>query len=91
VLLDVLSTIKGLKESPSAYLEKAENDDLVKNVIKENTEDALMHGAFGAPTIIVTKEGSSEPEMFFGSDRFEHIAAYLDEPYLGYNPSSSKL
>ncbi len=77
----------------AAFLEQVNNDENVKKTLKDNTQEALASGAFGAPTMIVKKlDGSNKkPEMFFGSDRFDHIAAYLNVPFLGNNPQPSKL
>ncbi|KAJ2014799.1 hypothetical protein GGI14_004646 [Coemansia sp. S680] len=36
---------------------------------------------FGAPTILAYKAGSTKPQLFFGSDRFEHLAMYLDREF----------
>jgi len=48
------------------------------------TDEAIEEGAFGAPTLILTKSDGCK-EMFFGSDRFHHIALSLGEdPALPY-------
>ena len=44
------------------------------------TKEAVDAGAFGAPIIICEKDGNKE--MFFGSDRFDHIARFLQVEYL---------
>ncbi|KAJ1898013.1 hypothetical protein LPJ66_003014 [Kickxella alabastrina] len=49
--------------------------------VKQNTADVEQMKGFGAPTILVYKKGESEPQMYFGSDRFEHIAIYLDKEF----------
>ncbi|EEQ98759.1 Glutathione S-transferase kappa, putative [Perkinsus marinus ATCC 50983] len=43
------------------------------------------YNAFGAPTIVVHVCG--KPHMFFGSDRWEHIAFLLNKDYYGINPA----
>lgn len=35
------------------------------------------------PWIIVTRKQDGQEAKFFGSDRFEQIAAFLDVPYKG--------
>lgn len=44
----------------------------MKEALKDNTAEALGHGAFGAPTMVL--DGS---EMFFGCDRLELLAQSL--------------
>lgn len=39
--------------------------------------------AFGVPWLVVRKTPTSEPEMFFGSDRFHHIAQHLGVTWYG--------
>ncbi|OAA78297.1 glutathione S-transferase kappa 1 [Akanthomyces lecanii RCEF 1005] len=51
-----------------------------KDSVKKETDEALAKGAFGAPWIWATNaKGESEP--FFGSDRFNHVYAFLDIPF----------
>ncbi|PWN19529.1 thioredoxin-like protein [Microstroma glucosiphilum] len=71
----------GLKETRTLLNEEA----------KKLVEDG---GAFGAPWIVTTRpDGRSV--SFFGSDRTEQIAAFLEKPYKGPmadgRPSASKL
>jgi glutathione S-transferase kappa 1 len=69
----------------------------VKDALKRHTEDAVQTGAFGAPWFVVenNQPGSSETQVFFGSDRMESIALFLGVKYYGPNPThllnSSKL
>jgi len=68
----------------------------VKIELTKTTNDALSMGAFGAPCIIANKRGgplNSNPkiergqiEMFFGSDRIEFMAAFLNLPWYGPVP-----
>ncbi|OAA73918.1 glutathione S-transferase kappa 1 [Cordyceps fumosorosea ARSEF 2679] len=51
-----------------------------KDSVKQETDVALSKGAFGAPWIWVTN-AKGEEEPFFGSDRFNHIYAFLDIPF----------
>ena len=43
----------------------------VKETLKNNTEEAVKRGAFGAPTFFVGDE------MFFGQDRLDFVEAAL--------------
>ncbi|XP_064415426.1 glutathione S-transferase kappa 1 [Latimeria chalumnae] len=63
----------------------------VKNRLKQTTDEALKHGAFGMPTIVAHVDGV--PHMYFGSDRFELLAYLLGEKWLGPIPEqpTSKL
>lgn len=45
--------------------------------LHENTENAIKAGAFGVPTMLVTRGSDGTTELFFGSDRFHHIAAFI--------------
>jgi 2-hydroxychromene-2-carboxylate isomerase len=49
----------------------ATQDAAVKEALKNNTDEAIKRGAFGAPTFFV---GS---EMFWGNDRLQLLSAYL--------------
>ncbi|KAH8894984.1 thioredoxin-like protein [Thozetella sp. PMI_491] len=52
----------------------------IKDALKASTQEALDHGAFGAPWLWVTNsKGVSEP--FFGSDRFHFVFKYLELPF----------
>ena len=86
VLQAALTPIFNKEPSPLAkvqsYLQLA-SDPQIKQIFKENTDEAVAKGVFGAPTFIVKKAGSSEELLFFGSDRIEMIAATLGLPYPG--------
>ncbi|MDP3814965.1 2-hydroxychromene-2-carboxylate isomerase [Pseudomonas sp.] len=56
--------------SPAEF-EQLVNDEAVKQRLKDNTEEAVKRGAFGAPTFFV---GS---EMHFGQDRLDFVAEAL--------------
>ncbi|OHE94636.1 DSBA-like thioredoxin domain-containing protein [Colletotrichum orchidophilum] len=52
----------------------------IKDSVKAKTQEAIDHGAFGAPWFwAVNDQGKGEP--FFGSDRFHFIYEYLSVPY----------
>lgn len=56
----------------------------VEQIYIENNNQALHLGAFGVPTMIITRHGDNAQEYYFGSDRFHHIAHFL-----GKDPSSA--
>ncbi|KAL6067598.1 Glutathione S-transferase kappa 1 [Balamuthia mandrillaris] len=72
----------------------------VKQKLKQTTAEAVERGSFGAPTMFVfkdvpveqlqggwTAEGTRDKgEMFFGSDRFHHIAQLLGKQFDGPSP-----
>jgi 2-hydroxychromene-2-carboxylate isomerase len=47
------------------------SSDRIKDRLRENTNEAIRRGAFGAPTMFVGDE------MFFGNDRFEFVMQAL--------------
>lgn len=57
---------------------KDEFDEELKRITKE----AVDAGGFGAPTMLITNE-EGKTEFFFGSDRFEHIAAFIGREWKG--------
>ena len=48
------------------------SDVAVKDTLKKNTETAIARGTFGVPTFVVGDE------LFWGSDRMDHIELALD-------------
>ncbi|MGE6760546.1 2-hydroxychromene-2-carboxylate isomerase [Corallococcus interemptor] len=54
-----------------ALLERAQQPE-VKDRVRKNTEDALAHGAFGVPSVLV------DDEMFWGVDSLGHLERYLE-------------
>ena len=49
------------------------SDPAVKQALKDNTEEAVRRGAFGAPTMFVGQA------MFFGQDRLDFVREALAE------------
>jgi 2-hydroxychromene-2-carboxylate isomerase len=49
------------------------SESAVKEALKNNTDEAVRRGAFGAPTMFVGKE------MFFGQDRLDFVREALTE------------
>nr|WP_298166862.1 2-hydroxychromene-2-carboxylate isomerase [uncultured Pseudomonas sp.] len=54
-----------------AEFERLINDEAVKQRLKDNTEEAVERGVFGAPTFFVGDE------MHFGQDRLDFVAEAL--------------
>ncbi|KAJ9445401.1 Glutathione s-transferase kappa 2 [Diplonema papillatum] len=61
------------------------NSQRAKDVLAANTQEALDHGAFGTPWIVV--EHGGETHTIFGSDRMEAIALILGKKYQGPVPA----
>lgn len=59
------------------------NNAEAKELIAKNTQEAIDHGAFGAPWILLRRPGQEDVEAIFGSDRFHIIADMLDAPFPG--------
>jgi len=55
--------------------------DTVKAQLKAVSDEAVSRGAFGAPTLFVTRADETAASMYFGSDRFHIIARQLGLPY----------
>lgn len=64
-------------ESAQELIQLAEKPETLQR-LQATTDEAIARGAYGAPTMIVSREGrEGEGEFFFGSDRFHHIADFL--------------
>ncbi|KAF8933667.1 Glutathione S-transferase kappa 1 [Dissophora ornata] len=86
VLVDALAPILGAAKVKE-FLQMTSQKEIKQELIS-NTNQAIEAGAFGAPTFIVKKAGPEEEDhIFFGSDRFELIASFLDVPYPGLAPN----
>ena len=57
-------------------LESRLADQVVKDTLRANTDQAIERGVFGVPTFVL---GS---ELFWGDDVTEMMFEYLDDPYL---------
>lgn len=78
-----------------------ENKELLKNVTTQVVENGFFQancfllpyfkGAFGAPTIFVQKDENSREEMYFGSDRFQHLFPSIGIEWVGPNPQKHRL
>ncbi|VDM57645.1 unnamed protein product [Angiostrongylus costaricensis] len=72
----------------SRLIEKLNADD-VADQLQQNTSDALNSGAFGAPWIVVHKDG--EEHAFFGSDRLHLIGHLIGHKFCGGLTQFAKL
>jgi len=58
--------------TPDAVMQRITSDE-IKTRLRENTEDAIAKGVFGAPTFFI------DGEMFFGNDRLHFVTAALKD------------
>ncbi|MZR63401.1 2-hydroxychromene-2-carboxylate isomerase [Alcanivorax sp. DP30] len=68
---DVVESVLSAAHLDAGYWLAQAADDTVKARLKENTEQAVRRGVFGAPTLFVGEE------MFFGQDRLDFVEAAL--------------
>jgi 2-hydroxychromene-2-carboxylate isomerase len=55
-----------------------------KQALRDSTDEAIQHGAFGVPYIHVEGDGiAPEDSFFWGADRLEQMAHVLGKPWLG--------
>lgn len=69
--VSVLSEIAAAAGLPVKETIAEIGSDAIKNLLRDNTDEAIRRGAFGAPTLYV------DDEMFFGNDRFEFVREAL--------------
>ncbi|KAE9413777.1 hypothetical protein Angca_010078, partial [Angiostrongylus cantonensis] len=72
----------------SRFIDKLNADDIASQ-LQQNTSDALNYGAFGAPWIVVHKDG--EEHAFFGSDRLHLIGHLIGHEFSGGLTQFAKL
>ena len=65
----ISSCVAGAGGDPEAVLEKAQSPES-KQKLREQTDEAMRIGIFGAPTVVVGDE------LFWGNDRLEHALAW---------------
>lgn len=70
-----------MSEELTEQLISSTQDPVIKDKLKETTQEAIDLGAFGAPFIVFEVDG--EQEVFFGGDRFEIIAHTLGKKWEG--------
>ena len=64
------------------------NSTKIKGLLKQRTEEAVESGAFGAPWIVLRKEGQPN-RCFWGSDRLPLVLNEVGVEFTG--PMKSKL
>ena len=72
-------------ENASEIMQLSQHETVKKELI-DTTKEAMTAGAFGFPWFVCEKDG--QKHMFFGSDRLEAMAHWLQLPYYGANPKS---
>ena len=65
--------------------------DLIKARLKANSDEAVAHGAYGAPTVLLKRADETEPTMYFGADRLHLIARHLGVSMPASFPARSRL
>jgi len=86
VIIEALAPIvPGGKDAVAKMLKDEAASSQVKEALTAKTKEAIDSGAFGAPWWIITRADGKQ-EVFFGSDRMEHICGFLRVPYQGANP-----
>ncbi|KAI8319471.1 thioredoxin-like protein [Martensiomyces pterosporus] len=83
--LKALESLDDLKQALHGIVSEdvvdlAAQDQGAREQVKRNTEEVKRLRGFGAPTLRVAR-GDGEEQLFFGSDRFEHIAEYLGKEF----------
>ncbi|XP_074123785.1 glutathione S-transferase kappa 1-like isoform X4 [Sminthopsis crassicaudata] len=78
----------GLSEEQAGFLLKKCSTEEVKQKLRDTTNEACGHGAFGLPTIVFNVNKKSH--MLFGSDKLELLAYLLGEQWLGPVPKTVK-
>lgn len=81
--MDVLKSVSLSDSEISAFLEKA-SSSVIKDKLRQETEEAVSRGAFGTPSMFATRAGDTKSVLFFGQDRIEPMLYYL-----GLKPHSS--
>ncbi|PAV69534.1 hypothetical protein WR25_12001 [Diploscapter pachys] len=76
---DLKEVLKKIGVTNEDQLLKESKDPKIAQELENNTQEAIEQGAFGAPWIVVHKDG--EDHYFFGSDRFPLIAQLIGKPF----------
>lgn len=79
-VVSVASTV--LPQEKLAQLAGFHEKDVRKRLAMLGQSLAEDHGVFGSPWL-VAERWDGESIVLFGSDRFEHLAAFFHKPYLG--------
>ncbi|KAJ2835472.1 hypothetical protein FBU31_001614 [Coemansia sp. 'formosensis'] len=76
---DVKQALQGVVDG--AVVDRAMAASETLEAVNANTAHIKEIKGFGAPTILAYRAGSMKPQLFFGSDRFEHLAIYLEKDF----------
>ena len=68
---DVLEAILRSAGLPASVYLEAVADQAIKDKLRENTEEAVLRGVFGAPSFVV------DDILYFGNDRMDFVAEAL--------------
>ncbi|GAC94648.1 hypothetical protein PHSY_002221 [Pseudozyma hubeiensis SY62] len=71
------------KEKVAEVLDKSMQKDARSKLQEEAKKLVEEEGMFGMPSMVVERGSDGETGMWFGSDRFEQLAAWLRVPYKG--------
>ena len=76
----------GLSQAQAEELLRASTTPEVKDALRDATNEAVSkYGAFGAPTMVVDHPAlKGKQEMFFGSDRLDHLAFAIGKIHRGW-------
>lgn len=64
---------------------KLSEEEEVKKMLRYNTDQAISSGIFGIPSILC-----DDGELFWGSDRIDHLRSYLDGKFKDLDSTSFK-
>ncbi len=71
----LIEILRDLGQSGADLVAQAKSDQVVKDQLRQTTEDALALGIYGAPSF-TTEDG----ELFWGNDRLEDAVAWAKSP-----------
>ena len=71
------------KEMVEEVLEKSMQKEAGTKLQEEAKVLTEQEGLFGMPSFVVERAKDGQKVTWFGSDRFEQLAAWLDVPYKG--------
>lgn len=80
IIYDILIQTGFMMDQVARIMEDVDHPQTTQ-ALRLNTQKVIDRGAFGAPTFLATNSNSSTTELFFGSDRFDHIATFLQQPW----------
>ncbi len=73
----------GLRDADVAAARAAADGDAVKDELRRRTDQAVAHGIFGAPAMVVHRDGAA-PVLLWGQDRLHWLEAVL----AGWDPDT---